>query len=74
MSDKKVQTKAGATELSEEELDQAQGGGLTQFPAGTGGLDLKKIQPTLQNTSENIPSVDGTKTAGFRDISGNVPG
>ena len=43
----KVPTEAGETQLSEEELSQAQGGGNTfnkatplLFPAGTGGLDL----------------------------------
>lgn len=47
-----------AIDLSEEDLDQVQGGGANLFPAGQGGLDLKKNQPTLQKTGKIVPQVD----------------
>ncbi len=37
MTDKKEQTKAGATELTEEELGNAQGAGLSTIPIGGRG-------------------------------------
>ena len=61
MTDKRDETKTGSTELSEEDLDQAQGGlakGGQLFPAGGGGLDLQKNQPTLQRPGKSVPDVD----------------
>lgn len=57
MSDKQTTPKAGVAKLSDKELEQAQGGVMNQFPAGQGGLDLMKTQPTLQKPSKIIPKV-----------------
>ncbi len=50
--------KVSAEELSEDDLDQVQGGGTTQFPAGVGGVDLKKPQLNIQGTGEEVPQID----------------
>lgn len=50
--------KSDAVELNEEELEQAQGGGITQVPAGTSGLDLKKPQLNVKATGKGIPDLE----------------
>ena len=52
MTDKKAQTKAGATELKEEELEQAQGGFTA--PGDVAGVKLSKKAGKVQPKSTNF--------------------
>lgn len=56
MTDEKKQTKAGATELSEEELNEVQGGFKFELDGATQGKKANKPKPETTSFSHEVTS------------------